>query len=212
MKRLIDILLAVAAMLLLSPLIVTLAALLRIQLGSPVLFRQIRIGKANQPFNLCKFRTMHYATDPHGNPLEDSLRTPRLGQFLRRYSLDELPELWNILRGEMSFVGPRPLLPEYLPYYSAAEASRHEVRPGLTGLAQVSGRSHLSWDEQLQLDIQYVDSASLLLDFRIILQTVFQLVYPKNSETPDGKQRISLIEERRDRLPPEKPTLQQSEK
>lgn len=150
------------------------ALLVRTRLGSPVLFRQTRIGRRGVPFTLVKFRTMRQADGTDGRPLPDAERLTPFGLFLRRTSLDELPELWNVLRGEMSLVGPRPLLPEYLPRYTAEQARRHEVRPGITGLAQVSGRNALSWEEQFRLDVAYVDHHSLAGDLGILLRTLVQ--------------------------------------
>ena len=160
----------------LSPLFVVLALLIRRSMGSPVLFRQIRPGLDGRPFEMVKYRTMRDAAGADGKPLPDGERLTSLGRFLRSTSLDELPELWNVLKGDMSLVGPRPLLMEYLPRYSAEQARRHEVRPGLTGLAQVSGRNALSWDEKFALDVWYVDNRSLLLDLRIVLLTLLKVV------------------------------------
>ena len=172
MKRLFDVVVSIVALALLSPVIALTALAVHFGIGSPVLFRQVRPGLHGRPFTLIKFRTMRDAWDERGEPLSDAERMTRLGQFLRAASLDELPELWNVLRGEMSIVGPRPLLMEYLPLYDEQQARRHEVRPGLTGWAQVNGRNSLGWDERFALDVWYVDNASLLLDLKIILMTV----------------------------------------
>ncbi len=148
----------------------------RLQMGAPVLFRQTRPGLAGRPFQMIKFRTMRDAVGPDGQPLPDAERLTRFGKWLRSTSLDELPELWNVLKGEMSLVGPRPLLMEYLPLYSPEQARRHEVRPGLTGWAQVNGRNAISWERKFALDVWYVDHQSLWLDLRIILMTVQKII------------------------------------
>lgn len=171
-KRLLDILGSVCGLLLFSPIMVIVAVLIIRKMGSPVFFRQTRPGKDGKPFQMIKFRTMRDATDAKGLPLADADRLTRLGLFLRSSSLDELPELWNVLKGEMSLVGPRPLLMEYLPLYSAQQARRHEVRPGVTGWAQVNGRNAISWDEKFALDVWYVDNRNIWLDVKIIWQTI----------------------------------------
>lgn len=172
MKRFFDIAVAVLLLVVLSPLLAILALLVRWKLGSPVLFRQVRPGKDAHPFEMLKFRTMTDARGVDGAPLPDADRLTAFGRFLRSTSLDELPELWNVLKGEMSLVGPRPLLMEYLPLYSPKEARRHEVRPGVTGWAQVNGRNALSWEEKFACDVWYVDNQSLWLDVQIIARTV----------------------------------------
>ena len=172
LKRLFDILGAVFGLLILLPIIVTLAWQVRRKLGSPVLFRQTRPGLHGKPFQLIKFRTMRNAIGLDGRPLHDSERMTSFGSFLRSASLDELPELWNVLKGDMSLVGPRPLLMEYLPLYSLEQARRHELRPGVTGWAQVNGRNALSWDEKFRLDVWYVDNHSFWLDLKILALTV----------------------------------------
>lgn len=172
MKRLGDFVVAGLGLVFLSLVLVVLAVLVRVFLGSPVLFRQERPGLRGESFVMAKFRTMTNRTDSSGELLPDSERLTRFGRFLRSTSLDELPELWNVARGDMSLVGPRPLLVEYLPLYSAAQARRHEVRPGLTGLAQVRGRNELSWEEKFSLDVWYVDNRDSKLDWAIILWTV----------------------------------------
>ena len=171
-KRLFDITAAFAALVLLSPVIAVVAWQINRQMGAPVLFRQARPGLNGKPFEMIKFRTMKDALDADGNPLPDSERLTAFGQFLRSSSLDELPELWNVLKGDMSLVGPRPLLMEYLPLYSAEQCRRHDVRPGITGWAQVNGRNALSWEEKFKLDVWYVDNRSLWLDIRILFLTV----------------------------------------
>jgi len=171
MKRVFDILIAsILLILLLLPLLI-LAAVIRFKLGTPILFSQIRPGLNGNPFKLYKFRTMTNALDAEGNLLTDENRLTPFGQLLRRTSLDELPELWNVLRGDMSLVGPRPLLMEYLPLYTQEQSRRHEVRPGITGWAQVNGRNLLSWDERFILDVWYVDHHSILLDIKILFIT-----------------------------------------
>lgn len=172
MKRLIDTLLILLALPLLLPVGLLVALLVRRRLGTPVLFRQVRPGLHGKPFEMIKFRSMSDARAPDGSLLPDAERLPAFGRFLRASSLDELPELWNVLRGDMSLVGPRPLLMEYLPLYSAVQARRHEVRPGVTGWAQVNGRNAISWDEKFKLDVWYVDHRSVLLDLRIIFLTL----------------------------------------
>ena len=172
LKRLFDILGAVFGLLILLPIIVTLAWQVRRKLGSPVLFRQTRPGLHGKPFQLIKFRTMRNAIGLDGRPLPDSERMTSFGSFLRSASLDELPELWNVLKGDMSLVGPRPLLMEYLPLYSLEQARRHELRPGVTGWAQVNGRNALSWEEKFRLDVWYVDNHSFWLDLKILALTV----------------------------------------
>jgi len=172
MKRLFDIVVSAIALLLLSPVLAVVALLVRTKLGSPVLFRQKRPGLAGEPFEVMKFRTMTDARSPGGELLPDSARLTGFGRFLRSTSLDELPELLNVLVGEMSLVGPRPLLMEYLPLYSPDQARRHDVKPGLTGWAQINGRNALSWEEKFALDLWYVDNRSFLLDLRILALTV----------------------------------------
>jgi lipopolysaccharide/colanic/teichoic acid biosynthesis glycosyltransferase len=164
------------ALLLLWPLLLLLALLIRWNMGPPALFRQQRPGLNGAPFTLLKFRTMKEANGADGQPLPDAERLTPLGAFIRRASLDELPQLINVLRGDMSLVGPRPLLMEYLPLYSARQARRHEVRPGITGWAQVNGRNALRWPEKLEMDVWYVDNRSFLLDMKILMLTVARVV------------------------------------
>lgn len=176
MKRLLDMALSSIGLLLLSPVIAVISVLIWRQMGAPVLFRQMRPGLHGKPFEMIKFRTMRHAQDAEGNVLPDVERLTRLGRFLRSSSLDELPELWNVLKGDMSLVGPRPLLMEYLPLYSPEQARRHEVRPGVTGWAQINGRNAISWDEKFALDVWYVDNRSLWLDLKIIGRTIRKVV------------------------------------
>lgn len=175
-KRLFDISASACGLLLLSPVIAIVAWQIRRKLGSPVLFRQIRPGLNGRPFEMIKFRTMRDAMDPDGKPLPDSERMTPFGSFLRSSSLDEFPELWNVLKGDMSLVGPRPLLMEYLPLYSPEQYRRHEVRPGISGWAQINGRNALSWEEKFKLDVWYVDNRSFWLDLKIIFQTLKKVV------------------------------------
>lgn len=179
-KRIFDIAVASTALLVLLPVMGLTAIAVRIFLGSPVLFTQSRPGLDGKLFRMYKFRTMRDARDASGKLLPNSQRTTKLGQVLRKLSLDELPELWNVLRGDMSLVGPRPLLPEYLPYYTERERLRHSVRPGLTGLAQVNGRNNLGWDERLELDAQYAESHTLWLDLKIVLITVYKVLFSRD--------------------------------
>jgi sugar transferase EpsL len=171
-KRTLDLLLTILMVVLLAPIMAAVAMLVLFRLGRPVLFRQVRPGRGGRPFELLKFRTMREARAGEDPLTSDAARLGWLGAFLRRTSLDELPELWNVARGEMSLVGPRPLLMEYLPLYSAEQARRHEVRPGMTGLAQVSGRNALTWEEKFRLDVYYVQHYSLTLDMKLLMQTI----------------------------------------
>lgn len=171
-KRLFDLIVSLIAIILLLPLIVTVGLLIRFHLGSSVLFIQTRPGRNGQPFRMVKFRTMRNEFDTSGKPLPDSERITKFGAFLRASSLDELPELWNVLKGDMSLVGPRPLLMEYLDLYTAEQARRHEVRPGITGWAQVNGRNAISWEDKFKLDVWYVDNCSFWLDIKILFMTI----------------------------------------
>ncbi|WP_374712955.1 sugar transferase [Symbiobacterium terraclitae] len=171
-KRMLDLLLAVPGFILLMPVMITVAVVVAIHLGRPVIFAQVRPGYRGKPFRMYKFRTMLDARDPSGALLPDEHRLTPLGRFLRSTSLDELPELWNVIRGDMSLVGPRPLLMEYLDLYTPEQARRHEVPPGITGWAQVNGRNALSWEEKFALDVWYVDNWSLWLDIKILWRTV----------------------------------------
>ena len=176
LKRIFDILAASFGLLLLAPVILIVAWQVSRKLGSPVFFRQTRPGLNGKPFEMVKFRTMRDAYDDAGNPLPNEERHTPFGSFLRSTSLDELPELWNVIKGDMSLVGPRPLLMEYLPLYSEEQSRRHEVRPGITGWAQVNGRNAISWDEKFKLDVWYVDNRSMILDIKILFLTVKKVV------------------------------------
>ena len=176
LKRAFDIAASTSALVVLSPVLAITAYKVKKELGSPVLFRQTRPGLHGKPFEMIKFRTMKDATDKEGNALPDSERLTEFGKKLRASSLDELPELWNVLKGDMSLVGPRPLLMEYLTLYSAEQAKRHNVRPGVTGYAQVNGRNSLSWEDKFKLDTWYVENQSLWLDMKILLKTVKKVI------------------------------------
>ncbi len=176
MKRLMDLLGSFLGLILLSPVLIVVSALVRLKLGSPILFTQIRPGLGGRSFKMMKFRTMTDERDENGELLPDEVRLTKFGAFLRSTSLDELPELINVLRGDMSLVGPRPLLMEYLPLYSERQYRRHEVRPGITGWAQINGRNALSWDEKFELDVWYVENRSLWLDIKILFLTVLKVV------------------------------------
>lgn len=184
-KRIFDFVISFVALTVLSPVIIFVAWKIRKNLGSPVLFRQTRPGLNGKPFEMVKFRTMKDATDARGNPLPDSERMTSFGNKLRNSSLDELPELWNVLKGDMSLVGPRPLLMQYLPLYSKEQARRHEARPGVTGWAQVNGRNSISWEDKFKLDVWYVDHRSLWLDIKILFLTV-KKVFVKEGISADG--------------------------
>lgn len=171
-KRLFDLALTIPGIIVISPALALIALLVRVKLGSPVLFRQTRPGLHGKPFTIYKFRTMTDARDAEGNLLPDKERLTRLGRFLRSTSLDELPELWNVIKGEMSLVGPRPLRMEYLPLYSREQFRRHETPPGITGWAQVNGRNAITWEEKFKLDIWYVDNCSLHIDIKILFLTL----------------------------------------
>lgn len=186
LKRVLDVVIASTALLLLSPVYFFVAYKVRKNLGSPVLFRQVRPGLHGKPFEMIKFRSMKDAVDENGNPLPDSERLTPFGQMLRSSSLDEMPELWNVIKGEMSIVGPRPLLMEYLPLYNSEQAKRHNVRPGMTGYAQVNGRNAISWEEKFKLDTWYVENQSLWLDFKIMLKTV-KKVLAKDDISAEGE-------------------------
>lgn len=190
LKRLLDIVIASSALVLLSPVYAFVAYKVRKNLGSPVLFRQVRPGLNGKPFEMIKFRSMKDAVDAQGNPLPDRERLTPFGQMLRSSSLDEMPELWNVLKGEMSLVGPRPLLMEYLPLYNEQQAKRHNVRPGITGYAQVNGRNAISWEKKFELDTWYVENRSLWLDFKIMLKTV-QKVLSKDDISAEGEATMS---------------------
>ncbi|MEG2558489.1 MAG: sugar transferase [Acinetobacter sp.] len=186
LKRLLDIVIASSALVLLSPVYALVAYKVKKNLGSPVLFRQVRPGLHGKPFEMVKFRTMKDALDAQGNPLPDSERLTPFGKMLRATSLDEMPELWNVIKGDMSIVGPRPLLMEYLPLYNLEQAKRHNVRPGITGHAQVNGRNAISWEKKFELDTWYVENQSLWLDFKIMLKTVKKVI-AKNDISAEGE-------------------------
>jgi lipopolysaccharide/colanic/teichoic acid biosynthesis glycosyltransferase len=175
-KRALDVAGAAAGLILLSPLLLLLAAVIRLKMGKHVFFTQVRPGYHGKPFTIYKFRTMANLTDAEGKLLPDDRRLTRFGRFLRSTSLDELPELWNVLRGDMSLVGPRPLLMHYLPLYNDHQRRRHEVKPGITGWAQVNGRNALSWEDRFHLDVWYVDHCSFLLDLKILLLTLLKTI------------------------------------
>lgn len=189
-KRILDVAIASTALVILSPVYALVAYKVKKNLGSPVLFLQVRPGLHGKPFEMIKFRTMKDALDAQGNPLPDSERLTPFGQMLRSTSLDELPELWNVIKGDMSVVGPRPLLMEYLPLYNAEQAKRHNVRPGMTGHAQVNGRNAISWEEKFRLDTWYVEHQSLWLDFKIMLKTV-KKVLAKDDINAEGEATMS---------------------
>jgi|SRR5664280_406604 len=175
-KRTLDLTVALFGIILLSPLMLVIALAIRITMGSPVFFRQVRPGRRSRPFTLVKFRTMNNSANARGEVLPDADRLSRLGAFLRRTSLDELPQLWNVLKGEMSLVGPRPLLMQYLERYTPEQRRRHEVRPGITGWTQVKGRNAISWEEKFRYDVWYVDHCSFVLDLRILILTIWRVV------------------------------------
>jgi len=190
MKRVFDLLFSIIFLITFSPVYVLLAGLVVWRLGSPVLFSQVRPGRDERPFKMWKFRTMLDSRDAVGELLSDELRLTTFGKFLRATSLDELPEMWNVVLGEMSLVGPRPLLEEYLPLYTERQRRRHQVRPGITGLAQISGRNGLKWVDRLELDVQYVEKMSFWLDLKILFLTVFKVVN-RDGITEKGKATMS---------------------
>ena len=188
-KRFFDFVVSIIGLLFSAPVILLIAFQIRRKLGSPVLFRQIRPGKNSKPFQLVKFRTMREGIDQDGSVLPDSERITPFGNFLRNSSLDELPELWNVLKGDMSLVGPRPLLKEYLPMYSPEQARRHNVRPGITGWAQVNGRNAISWEEKFKYDVWYVENHSFRLDMKIIWMTIKKVI-AREGISADGEATI----------------------
>jgi lipopolysaccharide/colanic/teichoic acid biosynthesis glycosyltransferase len=187
LKRVLDVALSLVALVLLLPVIAIVALLVWAKLGSPVFFRQVRPGLHGKPFEMVKFRTMLESVDEHGRILDDSQRLTKFGRFLRSSSLDELPELWNVLKGDMSLVGPRPLLMEYLPLYTARQYKRHDLRPGITGWAQVNGRNSLSWEKKFDLDVWYVENHSLRLDAKIIFLTIKKVI-KREGISADGQE------------------------
>ncbi len=196
-KRIIDFLGALFLIILLLPVYIICYILIRINMGSPVLFTQDRPGKNEKIFKIYKFRSMNSATDENGNLLPDKNRVTKLGLFLRKTSLDEIPQFFNILKGDMSFIGPRPLLPRYLPFYTTREKLRHTIRPGITGLAQVNGRNNLTWNEKLEFDTQYVERLSFFLDIKIIFTTIVKVL--KRSDIKTDGQDPFLDEERQNK-------------
>jgi sugar transferase EpsL len=200
-KRMFDIVASAMGLLILCPALLLLALLVRLFLGSPILFRQQRSGRNKQPFMIIKFRTMTDARDAAGNLLPDTQRLTRFGRFLRATSLDEFPELWNVLKGDMSLVGPRPLQPRYDAYYTERESLRFELLPGITGWAQINGRNDLIWDERLECDAWYVERCSLVLDLKILCLTIFKVLRRENVQADPGAVAFGdLDHERRDRL------------
>lgn len=190
LKRIFDITAATAALVVLSPVYAITAYKVKKNLGAPVLFRQTRPGLNGKPFEMIKFRSMKDALDVEGNPLPDSERLTAFGQTLRNTSLDELPELWNVIKGDMSLVGPRPLLMEYLPLYNKEQNRRHQLRPGITGFAQVNGRNAIGWDKKFELDTWYIDNQSLWLDIKILFKTVKKVLI-KDDISADGEATMS---------------------
>lgn len=190
LKRILDVLVSFVGLIILSPIIGIVFWKISRKLGSPVLFRQVRPGKDGKPFEMLKFRTMLDAVDSNGQPLPDEERMTTFGSFLRASSLDELPALWNVLKGDMGLVGPRPLLMEYLPLYSNDQSRRHEVRPGVTGWAQINGRNSIGWEDKFKLDVWYVDNFSLWLDVKIIFLTVKKVVM-RDGISADGEATMS---------------------
>ena len=185
MKRLVDIIIASIALLLLSPIFIIVAYKVRKNLGSPIFFYQERPGKDCNHFRMIKFRSMKDAFDKDGKPLPDDQRITPFGKKLRSTSLDEMPQLLNVLKGDMSIVGPRPQLPEFVEHYTSHQLRRHEVKPGMTGLAQVSGRNHLSWEDKFDLDVQYVEKRSIMFDFKIMFKTVEVMMKKEGIDSPD---------------------------
>lgn len=199
-KRLLDFILSLFAIIILSPVLLIVALLVRIKLGAPVIFKQKRPGLNEKIFTLYKFRTMTDAKDEQGNLLPDEIRLTKFGKLLRSTSLDELPELFNILKGDMAIVGPRPLLVSYLPFYNDNEKHRHDVRPGLTGWAQVNGRNFLGWDYRLEKDIEYVSKVSFLFDIKIIIKTVLIVLRKSDIATDTRTVESNFAEERKAKL------------
>ena len=192
-KRMLDFILSLIALIVLSPLMIIIGILVRIKLGKPVIFKQKRPGKNEKIFTLYKFRTMTDEKDEQGNLLADEKRLTKFGKFLRSTSLDELPELWNILKGEMAIVGPRPLLVEYLPLYNEEQKHRHDIKPGLTGLAQITGRNAIQWEEKFKEDIEYVNNITFIQDTKIILKT-FIKVFKKDGINQEGNATMKKFE------------------
>ena len=179
-KRFLDICISAMILLVFSPLLLITSVLIRMNMGKPVFFHQIRPGKNERTFSVCKFRTMRDAYDKNGNPLPDAERLTKLGKFIRTTSIDELPQMFNVLKGDMSLIGPRPLLVEYLPLYNARQRRRHEVRPGISGLAQVNGRNAISWEEKFEYDVQYVENFGFMMDAKIFYKTILNILKRKD--------------------------------
>lgn len=199
-KRLLDIVISLTALVVLSPVLLIVAILVRCKLGSPVIFHQQRPGYNEEIFKLCKFRTMTDERDENGELLPDAVRLTKFGRMLRATSLDELPELWNILKGDMSIIGPRPLLVSYLPYYTEEEKLRHTVRPGLTGLAQVSGRNLLDWDKRFATDVEYVKNLTFAMDVRIFFLTIKKVFVRENIEVDTNQVEGNFAEIRKAKM------------
>ena len=195
-KRIFDVVMSLFALFFLWPIMAITAVLVKKKLGSPIIFKQDRPGKNGDIFTLYKFRTMTDQKDNQGNLLSDAKRLPRFGQLLRSTSLDELPELINIIKGDMSLVGPRPLISRYMPYYTQKEAMRHNVRPGITGLAQINGRNILKWDDRLAMDVEYVNKVSFILDIKIIIKTVAKVIKRDDVVVREDNHMLDLDEER----------------
>lgn len=199
-KRLLDIVISLTALVVLSPILLVVAILVRCKLGSPVIFHQQRPGYNEEIFKLCKFRTMTDERDENGELLPDAVRLTKFGRMLRATSLDELPELWNILKGDMSIIGPRPLLVSYLPYYTKEEKLRHTVRPGLTGLAQVSGRNLLDWDKRFATDVEYVRNLTFAMDVKIFFLTIKKVFVRENIEVDTNQVEGNFAEIRKAKM------------
>lgn len=195
-KRFFDIILSFFAIIILSPLYIIISILVLIFMGWPILFKQERPGKNEKIFNMYKFRSMTNKKDEKGNLLPDDQRLPKFGKFLRSTSLDELPELFNILFGKMSIIGPRPLLVKYLPYYTKEEHHRHDVKPGLTGWAQVNGRNLVSWDDKFKYDLEYVNNLSFKMDLKVLLKTV-SIVFKREGISQEGQATMTFLDEER---------------
>lgn len=208
LKRFLDIVISLTALIILSPVLLIVAILVRTKLGSPVIFHQNRPGYHEKIFGLCKFRSMTDEKDEDGNLLPDEVRLTNFGKALRATSLDELPELWNILKGDMSLIGPRPLLVSYLPYYTKEEQLRHTVRPGLTGWAQVNGRNHVDWDKRIALDVEYVKNMSFAMDLKIFFLTVKKVFVRENIEVDTNKAEGNFAEIRKARLEAQKAKME----
>lgn len=191
-KRFLDFVLTLIGLIIISPILFLLCILVKIKLGSPIFFKQVRITKDEKPFRIMKFRTMTDARDENGNLLPDTERFTKFGDFLRNSSLDELPELFNVLKGDMSLVGPRPLYPFYLPYYTKEESKRHTVRAGITGLAQINGRNLCKWDERFAMDVKYVNELSIINDIKILWRTFFKVTAQEDIGTPSVDEELGL--------------------